>query len=1149
MRPRGNGKLESDTSMSRISKAVLHAVGAAFLLCAAAGLQAQAPTIPQLAREREAASRNKAITDVEKQQILALYDEALASVQSSLRYKAAVLGQQRKLEAARKELENLKQEVRQPPAQRSAQLAADATSQVIEEALAQASTERDARAKGLASLSQLASDLSRRRDEINVKRADLRRSLESADDELAVVQLTSVSDVWEQAARARLAARKDAVESEIASLGPERDTLGVLLEQVPFQREIGKQKVESAEQDIEMLKERERTARDRDALLELDQIHKLAQDEQQASPALSELAQEVDALADKVYGGTGTLATLQHVGSLNEKTGEHLQVLRQVASAIERRYEASPPFAPSSDWMQTLPPDMPSANEVRVERIRELRRLPEMRREIVSVEDQISHAPALETQVQQLKSAGGNNPQDLETRARALLQLRRRLTGELLAADKQLEARLVQFDEGSRRLLVEILNLEQYVWKRILWARSATIGLLLPISNLTGALAWFVVNPQWRMIVSEAGWLRLFYVLWIPCGLLIIWLLISRRRFLALLSKRAGDSVGRGWEAPALRRSLARAVVSASLVPALLYWLHWLFAVDQMPDLGQAIGAGLVTSAWVLFVVSFLHDIMADGGFADAWLHRSASARGAIRAQTRWLRYALPPLAFVASALLSVGGLLSGDFRMQQYHNSFGRLTFLAFLACILAAVYRLFRALPPAARRGRRRIRLAVLGAIVLLFVLALSGFYVTALFLTVNLLKTLILTSVLAALFVLLMRWRKRVRYAAAGAASGETRGREPAESQVAQLGRFVTTMVWIIGMVFVWSDAFPAISMLRDVELLPRFRIVSQAGIEAPAAAATQKDPGEKVAANEPAKTGSAPSPAPAITPAAAATAAQPKTGAGLRPAKVLTLLDLIDAILAGVFAMFLIRNIPGVLELTALRRFKLDRGAIYAVNTIARYLIVFIAIAVISSLLGIQWTQVQWLAAALTFGIGFGLQDIFANFAAGLILLFDRSLRVGDAVSLGDLSGRVSEIKMRATTVTLWDRSEMVVPNKEFITSKLINWTLSIPETRVDVKVGVAYGSDLSLVKQVLREVGESNPYVLKKPPSEVFLVAFGDSAINFELRVYCLYEAGRLKVLDQLLMAVYQEFGKHGIEIAFPQLDVHIRRPAPSEGTA
>jgi potassium-dependent mechanosensitive channel len=239
------------------------------------------------------------------------------------------------------------------------------------------------------------------------------------------------------------------------------------------------------------------------------------------------------------------------------------------------------------------------------------------------------------------------------------------------------------------------------------------------------------------------------------------------------------------------------------------------------------------------------------------------------------------------------------------------------------------------------------------------------------------------------------------------------------------------------------------------------------------------------------------------------------------------------------LILVKDLPGLLEFLVFRRFDLDAGAKYAINTIARYSVTILGVIAVSSILGIAWSQVQWLAAALTFGIGFGLQEIFANFASGLILLLDRSLRVGDAVSVGELSGRVSRIQMRSTTITLWDRSEMIVPNKDFVTGKLVNWTLSFPESRVDVKVGVAYDSDIDLVRRVLMEVASANPNVLKAPPPEVLLTEFAQSAILFELRVFCLYDYGRMLLLDQLQSAVFHQFRKNGIVFAFPQLDVHL----------
>jgi potassium efflux system protein len=175
--------------------------------------------------------------------------------------------------------------------------------------------------------------------------------------------------------------------------------------------------------------------------------------------------------------------------------------------------------------------------------------------------------------------------------------------------------------------------------------------------------------------------------------------------------------------------------------------------------------------------------------------------------------------------------------------------------------------------------------------------------------------------------------------------------------------------------------------------------------------------------------------------------------------------------------------------------MDSGARIAIATLVRYAAIIIGVSVAFSLLGISWSRIQWLAAALTFGLGFGLQEIVANFVSGLILLTERPVRVGDAVTIGNLQGQVARIQIRATTVTLWDRSEMIVPNKEFITTKLINWTLTDSRRRLDILVRVAYGSNLPLVKKTLMDVALANPNVLEDPPSKVLLLEFGDDALK------------------------------------------------------
>ena len=165
---------------------------------------------------------------------------------------------------------------------------------------------------------------------------------------------------------------------------------------------------------------------------------------------------------------------------------------------------------------------------------------------------------------------------------------------------------------------------------------------------------------------------------------------------------------------------------------------------------------------------------------------------------------------------------------------------------------------------------------------------------------------------------------------------------------------------------------------------------------------------------------------------------------------------------------------------------------------RYSITIVGIMMGCSLIGLGWSKVQWLVAAMGFGLGFGLQEIFANFLSGLIILFDRPVRVGDVITLENVSGVVSRIRLRTTTVTDGDRKELIVPNKEFITGRVLNWTLSDHVNRVVINVGVAYGSDTQRAAEILQKLAEEHSNVLDDPPPRVTLESFGDSALNFVL---------------------------------------------------
>ncbi|MEQ5818021.1 mechanosensitive channel MscK [Halomonas sp. SCS19] len=251
-------------------------------------------------------------------------------------------------------------------------------------------------------------------------------------------------------------------------------------------------------------------------------------------------------------------------------------------------------------------------------------------------------------------------------------------------------------------------------------------------------------------------------------------------------------------------------------------------------------------------------------------------------------------------------------------------------------------------------------------------------------------------------------------------------------------------------------------------------------------------------------------------------------------------LVALFIAGV-TMMLARNLPGLLEVMVLSRLELKQGSAYAISSLLSYTIVGTGTVMTLGALGVSWAKLQWLVAALGVGLGFGLQEIFANFISGLIILFERPVRIGDTITLGNLTGTVSRIRIRATTVTDFDRKEIIIPNKTFVTDQLINWSLSDSVTRVTLKYGVSHDADRSLVHRLLEQAAEENERVLSDPPPEIYFMAYTASTMEYELRIYVNALGDRLLATDELNGRIGDMFSEHGIRIAFDQLDVHIRR--------
>ena len=264
------------------------------------------------------------------------------------------------------------------------------------------------------------------------------------------------------------------------------------------------------------------------------------------------------------------------------------------------------------------------------------------------------------------------------------------------------------------------------------------------------------------------------------------------------------------------------------------------------------------------------------------------------------------------------------------------------------------------------------------------------------------------------------------------------------------------------------------------------------------------------------------------------------------ETISLFNLIVALIIVVITYILVRNIQGILEVLIFSRVKLSQGTPYTITTLLTYIFVAVGGAWAFSTLGMSWSKLQWLFAALSVGLGFGMQEIFANFVSGIILLFERPIRVGDTVTINGVTGTVAKIRIRAITMIDPDRKEVIVPNKSFVTGQVINWALSNTVTRLVVSVGVAYGSDLDLVKRLLLQAAHEQPSVLKDPEPRALFLTFGASTLDHELRVYVGQVSERNDTLDALNRRVNELFAENNIDIAFNQLDIFIKNKDTGE---
>ncbi len=1101
----------------------------------------QTVTLTHVALARETLVRAKGLTEAEKGEISGLYDQAVKSLQEENRWRAQQVGHTRAKTLISNELTAARASAASPlPAPAPTPLSE--TSQQVEEEVERVRNDRASRIKVRDDLSKVQATLSTRRGDITARRAAIRETLQSIEDEFAVLPLAAGSPQWESASRTAIQARRQALEQELQTLATEREALELRQQIIPLQREAQLLQMEADDQLIDELTARKTIARMQDGKKSMDAAIWQAKALAAQFPELSSTADDIASRATALWGANGIEAKTDKVALQSDQMKASLVRFREITVNTVRRYQNASLFSPASDWWPSRVETFGNPFEVRLALFTYSAAESSARRDLFQLEEERDGAPPLEKQVQQLVSASGRalgDPafQEFTSGTRSLLELRRKVMREFLTDTRNYVEGLGEAHRTARDLLSAIQQLEIFVFQRVLWTRSVAGPIFPSVTLCARAVLWFFSYRGWSQIIAGFKAADVRAAFWIAGLTPVFALFLFRKRVRGRLN-RSRLQHPKGGRVTALFSSILLALLYALPAPLAIAYVGWMIgALGERADLGRAVGAGARSAAVLLYFAVLARSILEDGGATDRLMGWNRDVRKSLDYGIKRLMLVCTPLFAVSAALAHEGMFFDGDSLLQSYHASLGRFCFMAAVLYIFHIGLRALKTKTPvssaiATRFSKSSIAWARVSRwawnllCFLTFVLALLGFYTTAYILVHNLIRTAALTFALALAAVVIRQWRlDQQDKALVSRSPDEEQQVRKADQQVRKLSHFALTLVWIVATLLIWSAALPALSLLRTVELLPEFTLGRERAPSAYALTATEDAP--KAERQEPPSQPSRPF------------TATPTPSSALQPREPLYLSDVLLAIFVGILTSMLVTNIPGLLHFTLLPRLQLDEGGLYAVTTIARYIVIIIGLLSLSSILGLNWSKVQWLAAALTFGIGFGLQEIFANFASGLILLLDRSIRVGDAVTVGTLSGVVARIQMRATTVTLWDRSDMVVPNKEFITSKVVNWTLSHPDTRVDLKVGIEYESDVETVREVLMRIAEEHPATLKYPAPQVLLTQFGESAMLFELRVFALFSYGRNVLLDELHRAVVREFRRLGIVIAYPHVDVQL----------
>jgi potassium efflux system protein len=973
------------------------------------------------------------------------------------------------------------------------------------------------------SLSQAVAEETSRPDAARTELADTTRQLDELKQGVSGLDVKSDAETearwWRDKAMIQaLKAKADMLEQEILSQPARLKLLRSQLELARAEADALNQKINALEDVINerRKKEAEQVSRSEDAA-EL----KVAQQ----YPALKTLARDNALLGEELKEMT---RTLEEASKKDNGLQEKIKQMEAEYLSTQRKVEIAGLREALGQVLLERRKNLPDPRSYRKKEARIRKEITETGLRLIRHKEALRKLESQPPGPEQL--APGLSEEEkkaLEKPLRELLERKKALLQRILATDEAYLRVLSEHGVLLRRALTKLLAYDEFLAGHLLWVRNTPVISLGDLKKIPGELNELMNVQAWLRMWKSLARQMLEPAPAMLFGLLLLLYVWGRRRLRKAL-KAASPRMAKPTAGHLT--STLKALFISFLMPGpfilLLVFVTWqlIQLPSDVPEYVDALVRALRQLMLPLYTLLVLRAMIRPQGVLDQHFRWRENSVNQLRRAVNWLLATFVPtnLLLILMVNLSAAGLAGVTLK----------LIFAAAVISLSVFVYMVFQPYRGAVasfleRNSRgvlyrfRWLWFSLLMSVPLgLMVLSFLGYVYTAGTLLTYMINTLWLLAGLILVQQLTEHWlllsRRRIAYQAAlerrktllarkvsgGEDVPESKDGDVPEPKVdlvalskesRKLLNAAMLIAGAMGIWLIWSQVMPALSILDTVPLWQRSLTVDGVTTKVP-----------------------------------------------------VTLGNVMLVIAIAVATLVAARNLPSLLEIILLQYFSFSAGSRYAARTLSGYLIVAVGLVLVFNAMGGDWSQIQWLVAALSVGIGFGLQEIVANFISGLIILFERPIRVGDYVTVGDTDGTVTRIQIRATTILTRDRKELLVPNKEFITGRLLNWSLSDQTTRLKLVVGIPYGANVKLAETLMLQAAEEHPRVQEEPKPFVYFESFGDSALILELRCVIDNVDFRVATLSELHHAIDDKFREAGMEIPFPQQDVHLNVRGPLE---